>query len=257
MTDSDDEEFYVNLECSPDISKDLPGINIALENDRECITFEQPPPLGVIALYMDAVRGSGIHVDPHSAMFPFTLPHTDYDVCADLRGSAVCCIAPYAFYELCVETIHLPPCLMEIKEKAFFMCAELTEIVLPPSVSKLGYGVFMGCRGLLTLDLSACDIDVIPKHAFQDCTRLERVKLPLKGRTLEGGIFDNTRVERLSIPASYRKVPWAMAERSRIHTVTLLHYASIEDEELTKFENRGIVVIVPDFEHALLEESGS
>lgn len=102
-------------------------------------------------------------------------------------------ISKEAFYDSGIENIHLPKNLKQIGtmafaknglkdivipnktkrlgEYAFLDCKELTEVVLPESVTKIPSGIFEGCCSLKTIN--APNVDTVCEQAFYDCKNLE------------------------------------------------------------------------------------
>lgn len=85
-------------------------------------------------------------------------------------------IGEEAFSGADIESIVLPPSLVEIEDYAFEDCSWLKSIVIPEGVWLLGYGAFDGCDSLrvVTLPTSFQSIDDIG-FAFVDCWALERL----------------------------------------------------------------------------------
>lgn len=106
---------------------------------------------------------------------------------------AIKTISKEAFYDSGIENIHLPEGLKQIGtmtfaksrlkdivisnktkrlgEYAFLDCKELTEVVLPESVTKIPSGIFEGCCSLKTIN--APNIDTVCEQAFYNCKNLE------------------------------------------------------------------------------------
>lgn len=102
-------------------------------------------------------------------------------------------ISKEAFYDSGIENIHLPKNLKQIGtmafaknglkdivipnktkrlgEYVFLDCKELTEVVLPKSVTKIPSGIFEGCCSLKTIN--APNVDTVCEQAFYDCKNLE------------------------------------------------------------------------------------
>ena len=63
--------------------------------------------------------------------------------------------------------------VVEIKESAFQGCMELTSIVIPKSITKIGVRAFKECKGLTTITLPDSIIN-IGEEAFKDCESLTK-----------------------------------------------------------------------------------
>lgn len=65
--------------------------------------------------------------------------------------------------------------LVEIGQEAFCYCA-LTSIVLPATVTKIGYSSFYGCSSLVSIKIPD-SVTIIDQYAFSDCSSLASVSL--------------------------------------------------------------------------------
>ncbi|MBR6705432.1 MAG: leucine-rich repeat domain-containing protein [Clostridia bacterium] len=91
-------------------------------------------------------------------------------------GSAVKRIGTSAFDSMAATSIDLPESLETIDDYAFSK-SKLTEIVIPPSVTTLGIGVFSECKSLVNVDIRAA-ITKIPMWTFSLCTSLTQFQIP-------------------------------------------------------------------------------
>lgn len=102
-------------------------------------------------------------------------------------------ISKEAFYDSGIENIHLPEGLKQVgtmafarsglkdivipnktkrlREYAFLDCEELTEVVLPDSITKIPSGIFEKCYSLKTVNAS--NVDTACDYAFYGCKNLE------------------------------------------------------------------------------------
>lgn len=102
-------------------------------------------------------------------------------------------IGKESFYSSGIENIHLPEDLKQIgtmafarsglkdivipnktkrlREYAFLDCEELTEVVLPDSITKIPSGIFEKCYSLKTVNAS--NVDTACDYAFYGCKNLE------------------------------------------------------------------------------------
>ena len=132
-----------------------------------------------------------------------------------------------------------------INEFAFANCKNMTKIVIPDNVTKIGVSAFKGCSNLKEVSLpeSVCTIDesafrdcasleklVIPNtkytinsHAFEGCTSLKEVRLSEKSTTINGYVFkDCVSLEKILIPNTYTSVAdYAFQNCTNLKEVTI------------------------------------
>lgn len=87
-------------------------------------------------------------------------------------------IGQYAFTEcLSLQSVVCPPSLRMIEGHAFCGCANLVRINTG-MVTRMGEGVFMGCRLLLSLDLRSLINAEVPDKLCYECSELSQVDFP-------------------------------------------------------------------------------
>ena len=64
--------------------------------------------------------------------------------------------------------------LVTIKGEAFSICTSLTNVVIPDSVTSIGWGAFKGCTSLTSVKIPD-GVTSIKDYAFCDCTSLKEV----------------------------------------------------------------------------------
>ncbi len=75
------------------------------------------------------------------------------------------------------------------------------DYVLPATVTKIYRYAFSDCRKLTSVDMSACDIRVIPENCFAYCTALEEVRLSRSLQTVEScGFGDCVSLRKVELP---------------------------------------------------------
>ncbi len=75
-----------------------------------------------------------------------------------------------------LSNIVLPNKLERIGTEAFLGCVKLTDIVIPQSVSTIGVNSFDGCDNLLCITILNPSVDIL-SHAFVGCDKLESIHL--------------------------------------------------------------------------------
>lgn len=93
-----------------------------------------------------------------------------------------------------------------IKPKAFMDRKDLTSIVIPIGVTKIGNQAFKGCSSLTSIVLPE-SLKTIGESAFEDCSALTFIVLPVSIRTLGEMAFGGcTNLTSLQIPAGVKKI---------------------------------------------------
>ena len=92
-----------------------------------------------------------------------------------------------------------------LKSGAFNGCNEMTSLVVPGTVMKLGENVFQ-CEKLATVEL--CEgITEIPVQCFYNCTNLHNVNIPSTVKVIQGAAFSKcTNLETINIPVGVVKI---------------------------------------------------
>ncbi len=119
-----------------------------------------------------------------------------------LNGKAVVSIADEAFYYCSnVSELVLPETLTSIGKYAFAGCTELTSVTLPASLETLGEGAFLRCSALESISFAEGSVlTEIAKNAFLECTKLSAVKLPANIKTVgEAAFFGCSAVSEIEL----------------------------------------------------------
>lgn len=104
---------------------------------------------------------------------------------------SVTAIGDDAFY-YCYDltNIILPNTISSIGYNAFYFCYNLKEIVIPNSVISIGGESFMNCKGLTSVTIGE-SVKSIGVAAFRNCTSLTQVIVPNSVTYLGDGAFQN------------------------------------------------------------------
>ena len=87
-----------------------------------------------------------------------------------------------------------------IGDKAFFECAQLTQITLPDTLKGIGKQAFYGCPELLNVVIPG-SVEEIGDFAFSNCYRLEKITLQPGLKVIGEGAFDDCeKLESITIP---------------------------------------------------------
>ena len=96
--------------------------------------------------------------------------------------------------------------VVEVGRKAFYGCAKLRHVILPPSVHSVGDEAFGLCDKLEDIVLPD-SVKHIGKGAFEGTTALKEVTLPKHIESLPEGLFYDSGIARLSIPEHITEIP--------------------------------------------------
>ena len=96
-------------------------------------------------------------------------------------------------------TLSVPDETEAIADGVFKDCTKLSEIILPPTLTKIGNHAFGGCSALEAIDLSY--VDTIGEAAFAYCSSLKEISLSDKIGYLCNGIFLGcTGLNQITVP---------------------------------------------------------
>lgn len=97
----------------------------------------------------------------------------------------------YFYYEISsLQSIILPKSVTEIGYCAFKGCRELTSVEIPNSVTEIGSSAFKGCTGLTSVKIPN-SVTKIGSSAFEGCTGLTSITIPSKVTSLvtQGSLY--------------------------------------------------------------------
>jgi uncharacterized protein YjdB len=86
-----------------------------------------------------------------------------------------------------LENIWMGPTIDDIGSYAFSGCKALKKVTVGPAVVQLGEHSFYGCSALKQIDLS--NVSTIKNNAFQSCTTLPQIHIPLSTTSIENQAF--------------------------------------------------------------------
>ena len=101
------------------------------------------------------------------------------------------------------ESFDIPSTVKSIGEE-FNGCTALRHIVIPQSVTRIGRGSFLGCTGLLEINVPGGDRLIL--NSFNDCTSLQSITLGEGIQTIEGSFCNCSSLKKLVLPDSLESV---------------------------------------------------
>ena len=90
-----------------------------------------------------------------------------------------------------ITDLVIPNSVTSIGGSAFKNCINLTSIIIPNSVTSIGSSAFSGCNGLTSITIPN-SVTSIGGYAFYGCTNLSSISLPNSIRYIFSKAFDNT-----------------------------------------------------------------
>lgn len=123
-----------------------------------------------------ASSGQTIYYNFHSATNTVSICAPGWDGYAPSWGG----------YAAPVGDLVIPPSIVvggiarpvtEIEDYAFYMCTNITSVVIPNSVTTLGQRAFNSCTGMTSLSISS-SVTTIPSNAFSGCPNLAAINIP-------------------------------------------------------------------------------
>lgn len=121
---------------------------------------------------------------------------------ADLTSTKIEVLDEFVFTKCTSLTeIKLPSTVTSIGSCALSE-TDLTEFVVPKSVSKLGQAIFRNCPRLATVDLSACKVSNVPVAIFTKCIALAKVIFPENCTVIEKLAFSYSGISTIDLPST-------------------------------------------------------
>ncbi len=145
----------------------------------ELPTFTELRKLWTISKVEGNIRISGYKGEDKNAVIPKTLADGTLITEIIRKGYGV-------FSNL--ETLRIEADLTTIGAECFSGCYDLTEIVLPNSITKIEYLCFNHCKSLKVIHLPE-NLEIIRYKAFMDCESLEEIVIPASVKVIENRAF--------------------------------------------------------------------
>lgn len=133
-----------------------------------------------------------------------------------------------------ITEVIIPNTITKIGYAAFMNCTGLTTITIPDSVTSIGNSVFSGCSGLTAVTLSA-NLTTIGNGAFRSCTGLTTISIPNKVTMIGNSAFSNcSGLSEVVLSEALTKIPGGcFGECTALKSITL-------PSSVTTIKNGGI-----------------
>ena len=127
-----------------------------------------------------------------------------------------------------ITEVVIPDSVTYIGDLAFWNCEYLTTVSIPDSVEEMGACVFNNCSSLKTVKLSA-SLTTITECTFLNCEALEEITIPSSVTKIESGAFMLcTSLKEVVIPESVIEI-----EDVAFYGDTLLQKATLSSKTVT------------------------
>ena len=105
-----------------------------------------------------------------------------------------------------MTNLVIPNSVTSITSGAFFNCESLTTVYIPSSVTKIGAYAFDGCRNMTSVTIPN-SVTSIGKSAFEDCSGLTSVTIPNSVTSIGDRAFENcSALEKLTIGTGIQNI---------------------------------------------------
>ena len=124
--------------------------------------------------------------------------------------------------------------IKEIGDELFLKNTYIEKLVIPETVTTLGYKMCYGCTNLKEVTLPD-NISVIPDYAFEKCTLLEKINIPQSLVQIRNDAFAESGIKEFIAPDSFKEIwGYAFKDCKNLEKVDLNKTTSIGD---MSFEN--------------------
>lgn len=131
----------------------------------------------------------------------------------------------------CIRTVVIPDTVTQIGYQAFANCAGLLEVTIPDSVTEIGYGAFSGCTSL-KLDKLPKNLNYIGEAAFGRCV-FDDLVIPDSVNKIDKFAFGNSTINSFVIGDGLKTVKmdaFSNATINKVYVSSLSVWCDIEFE---------------------------
>lgn len=119
-------------------------------------------------------------------------------------------------------TVKLPKDLTTIGESAFTNVGSLITVEVPSTVISIGGYAFYQCSKLETCDLSACQLEEIPKYCFSGCSSLTSFTIPATVKTIGYLAFNYCKQFTSPLPANISSIGYSAFEQAAMTDIDVV-----------------------------------
>ena len=120
-----------------------------------------------------------------------------------------------------ITNLIIPNSVTSIGDYAFEDCDGLTSVTILNSVTSIGYSAFSGCSSLTSVTIPN-SVTSIEKYAFHWCMRLKSVNIPNSVTSIESSVFSGCGLTSVTIPNSVTSIgDYAFEDCDGLTSVTI------------------------------------
>ena len=129
-----------------------------------------------------------------------TIPEGVTEISGDTFGGAFAGCSSLA-------SVVIPPSVTKIGWGAFWGCKSLSSVSIPSSVAEIGGSAFSGCTSLKSVVIPS-SVTEIGSSAFKGCTSLASVEIPSSVTEIRGNAFEDCKsLAKVTLGDDFKKVP--------------------------------------------------
>lgn len=199
-------------------------------NDPDYFNYEIETGMTTDSLYkrqeknpaLNAIAGKGLRITAYNGFDTkrVIIPN-------EINGQPVVSIGEKAFVNAPIAQIVLPTSLKAILPSAFEGCVNLmhidlpegiqylgdncfrnsgiNEVTIPDSVTTMGHSICESCKNLENVVIGS-QVSHIEYCAFQDCSKLRKLSIPVGIKDISFGAFDGTAIQVMVFPENVERV---------------------------------------------------
>ena len=151
-------------------------------------------------------------------------------------------------YNAEITDLIIPNSVTSIGNLVFYGCSGLTSITIPNSVTRIGKSAFNGCSGLTSITIPN-SVTSIGNSAFDGCSGLTSITIPNSVTNIEDGAFQNcSGMSSINIPKSVTSIGKSVFQGcTNLSSISISN--SVTNIGSRAFDNANILVVVSQIEN--------